>query len=84
MWDTLEVAHDGTNKVKQARINTLNQKFELFRMKHDETIADMKNRFKHLINWLNALGKPISNDITTNKFLRCPNREWQPNVTVIK
>ncbi|XP_050888680.1 uncharacterized protein LOC127093820 [Lathyrus oleraceus] len=75
MWNALEVAHEGTNKVRQARINTLSHEFKLFPMKHGETIADMKKRFIHLINRFNALGNPISNAISTNKVLRCLNRE---------
>ncbi|XP_050888510.1 uncharacterized protein LOC127093607 [Lathyrus oleraceus] len=76
MWGTLEVAYEGTNKVKQARVITLNQDFELFCMKHAETITDMQKRFPHIINRLNAPGKPISNDIATNKVLICLNGEW--------
>ncbi|XP_050890426.1 uncharacterized protein LOC127095839 [Lathyrus oleraceus] len=75
MWAALEVSHEGANEVKQARINTLNQEFELFRMKHGETIVDMQKRFKHLISRSNALGNPISNVISTNKVLRFLNRE---------
>lgn len=41
-------------------------------------------RFIHLINCLNALGKPISNELATNKVLRCLSREWQPKVIAIK
>lgn len=70
--------------VKQARINIFNQEFEFFRMKHGETIFEMQKRFTHLINRLNALGKPNSNDIYTNKVLRCLNREWKLKVTAIK
>ena len=84
MWDVLQVAHEGTNEVKQARVNTLNQEFKLFRMKHGETIAQMQKRFSHLINRLNLLGNPISNGIPTNKVLRCLTRNWQPKVTAIK
>ncbi|XP_050920455.1 uncharacterized protein LOC127138096 [Lathyrus oleraceus] len=84
MYDLLEVAHKGTNEVKQARINTLNQEFELFCMKHDETLADMQKRFTYLINRVNAIGNSISNVIATNKVLRCLNREWQPKVPAIK
>lgn len=36
-------------------------------MKHGETTAKMQKRFTHLINWQNSIGKPISNDIATNK-----------------
>lgn len=41
MQDSLQVAHEGTNEVKQAIINTLNQDFYPFHMKHGETIVDM-------------------------------------------
>ncbi|XP_050875701.1 uncharacterized protein LOC127079349 [Lathyrus oleraceus] len=75
MWDALEVAHEGTNEIQQARVNTLNQEFELFRMKYNETIDDMQKRFTYLINRLNAICKHISNDIDTDKILRCLNGE---------
>lgn len=84
MWDTLHVTHEGTNKVKQLHVNTLTQEFELFHMKQGESIFDMQKRFIHLINCLNALGKSISNELATNKVLRCLSREWQPKVTTIK
>ncbi|XP_050909219.1 uncharacterized protein LOC127122993 [Lathyrus oleraceus] len=73
MWDVLEVTHVGTNKVKQAKIKKLNQEFKLFHMKHGETISEIQKRFTHLINRLNSLCKPISNDIITNKVLRSLN-----------
>lgn len=53
-------------------------------MKHGEIIADVQKRFTHLVNRLNALGKPISNEFSTSKILRCLNREWKPKVTAIK
>lgn len=84
MWDSLQVIHEGTNEVNQVRITTLNQECELFHMKHGENFVDMQKRPTHLINRLNALSKHISNEIATNKFLRCFNREWQPKVTAIE
>ena len=47
MWDALEESHEGTNEVK-SRINTLNQEFELFRMKHGKTILTCK-RDSHML-----------------------------------
>ncbi|XP_050902822.1 uncharacterized protein LOC127115287 [Lathyrus oleraceus] len=44
----------------------------------------MQKIFTHLINRLNSLGKPISNNIATNKVLRSLNREWKPKVVAIK
>lgn len=42
MWDSLQVSHEGTNEAKQARINTLNQEFELFHMKYGEKLPICK------------------------------------------
>lgn len=67
MWDSLQVAHEGTYEVKQARINTFNQEFELSHMKHGETMIGMQKRFTRLVTRLNALGKSLSNEISTNK-----------------
>lgn len=43
-------------------------------MKHGEPVADMQKRFTRPVNHLNALGKPVSNEIATNKILKCLNR----------
>src|ERR1051325_5191345 len=84
MWDALQIAHEGTNDVKLARINTLTQEFDLFHMKHGETISDMQKRFSLIINRLHTLGHVTYNVVATNKILRYLNRELQPKVTAIK
>jgi len=50
MWDALETLHEGTDDVKQSKINTLVQKYELFRMEDGETIFSMQMRFTHIVN----------------------------------
>ena len=84
MWQALQVTHEGTNNVKLERINTLTQEFDLFHMKHGETITDMQKIFSHIINRLHTLGHITSNVVAINKILRCLNREWKPKVTAIK
>ena len=84
MWDMLETLHEGTNDVKQSKINTLIQQYELFHMEDGESISSMQMRFTHIVNKLQNLGKDISNQDSTNKILRCMTRDWQPKVTAIK
>jgi len=84
MWDALETLHKGTDEVKQSKINTLVQQYELFCMNDGETISSMQMRFTHIVNKLKNLGKTISNQDCTNKILRCMTKEWQPKVTAIK
>jgi len=40
-WDTLEIMHEGTSDVKRVRKHALIQKYELFRMKPGDMIADV-------------------------------------------
>ena len=84
MWDALETLHEGTDEVKQSKVNTLVQQYELFCMKDGETISSMQIRFTHIIDKLQNLGKTISNQDCTNKILRCMTKKWHPKVTAIK
>ena len=38
IWEALQVAHEGTNQVKQSRIELLMRKYELFEMGDRETV----------------------------------------------
>jgi len=62
IWDALQVAHEGTNQVKQSRIELLMRKYELFEMGDRETIMDMYTRFTHITNELKSLGKTFSTE----------------------
>jgi len=84
MWDALETLREGTNDVKQSKINTLVQQYELFRIEDSESISSMQMRFTHIVNKLQKLGKDISNQDCTNNILTCMTREWQSKVIAIK
>ena len=57
IWHILEVTHEGTNRVKESKINLLMHVFEMFQMKPSETIVDMYTCFMDVVNGLKALGK---------------------------
>lgn len=57
MWDTLELTHEGTIKVRTTKMNTLTHDYELFRMKPEENIQDMKKYCIHIVNHMKTLGK---------------------------
>jgi len=44
MWDALETLHEGTDEVKQSKINTLVQQYEIFCMNDGETMSSMQMR----------------------------------------
>ena len=57
IWRLLEITHEGTNQMKESKINLLVHNYELFSMKENETIVEMITRFTNIVNGLKALGK---------------------------
>jgi len=84
VWDALLVAHEGTNQVKQSRIELLMRKYELFEMGDRETIMDMYTRFTHITNELKSLGKIFTTEELVRKILRILPRTWEAKVTAIQ
>ena len=56
IWRLLEITHEGTNQVKESKINLLVHN-ELLLMKENETIVEMITRFTDIVNGLEASGK---------------------------
>ena len=54
-WDTLQVNHQGSRKVRESRIKTLENELSLFSMKKDESVKEMYNRMK-ITNQIKSLG----------------------------
>ena len=54
IWQILQVTHEGTNTVKESKISILIHRFELFKIKENETIAEMVTRFTDITNSLVA------------------------------
>ncbi|GAV57372.1 UBN2 domain-containing protein, partial [Cephalotus follicularis] len=76
MWDLLEITYEGTNQVKESKINMLVHEYELFMMHNDECISGMFTHFTTIINSLKNLGKSYHNHELVRKILRClPKKE---------
>ncbi|XP_070003257.1 uncharacterized protein [Nicotiana sylvestris] len=50
IWEALQMDHEGTNQVKQSKIDMLTIEYELFKMKEDKHIQEMHTRFTSIIN----------------------------------
>ena len=83
IWDRLEVTHEGTNQVKESKINLLMHNYELFKMEPTETISEMFTRFTDIINGLKSLGRTYSNSDLVQKILRCLPDKWDAKATAI-
>jgi len=53
--DAIRVAYEGTNRVKQSRIDLLMRKYEQFKMGDKETVMEKCTRFTHITNELKIL-----------------------------
>lgn len=81
MWDKLDIIHEGTEKLKEARMYQLLHEYETFLMEEDETIKDMLGRVNKILGDLKALGRSYSNDEQVGKILRIL---WQPFVDTME
>lgn len=84
IWLKLEMKHEGTNQVKESKINMLMHSYELFKMTQNESISDMDQRLTEIVNSLESLGKSFSNQEKVQKILRSLPPSWDPKVTAIQ
>ncbi|XP_069146579.1 uncharacterized protein [Solanum lycopersicum] len=52
IWDCLLTAYEGTEQVKESKIDMLTSRYENFKMKEGETIHDMFTKFSSITNEL--------------------------------
>ncbi|VFQ77298.1 unnamed protein product [Cuscuta campestris] len=83
MWDKLEVTYEGTDQVREAKIDFLTQEYEMFRMKEHEKIDDMFDRFSKIVNDLHALKKTYTDRDLVRKILRSLKSEWRSKADAI-
>ncbi|VFQ79600.1 unnamed protein product [Cuscuta campestris] len=84
MWDKLEITYEGTNQVREAKIDFLTHEYELFRMKENEKIDEMFERFSKIINDLHALKKTYTDKELVRKILRSLTPEWRSKADAIQ
>ncbi|XP_070042970.1 uncharacterized protein [Nicotiana tomentosiformis] len=70
VWDKLEITYEGTNKVKETRINLLVRDYELFQMKNGEPVEEMFSRFSKILGDLKSFGRPIKSREHVRNILR--------------
>jgi hypothetical protein len=71
IWDTLKEAREGTEHVRQGKMDLINGELELFFMKDGETVLEMYDRLMVLVSDIRALGsKDWDDSKVTKKLLR--------------
>ncbi|MQL71743.1 hypothetical protein Taro_004082 [Colocasia esculenta] len=84
MWEKLKITYEGTDKVKETRIDILMTQYERFQMEPGETISQMFSSFTDIVNGLAGLGKTYLMGDMVRKILRSLPSSWTPKVTAIE
>ncbi|KAA0035666.1 gag-pol polyprotein [Cucumis melo var. makuwa] len=83
-WRILEVAYEGTSKVKISRLQLITSKFEVLKMSEDETVSEYNERVLEIANESLLLGKKIPDSKILHKVLRSLPRKFDMKVTTIE
>jgi hypothetical protein len=69
IWEALKVRHVGVDRVKEARLQTLESEFESLKMKESETLDEFSGKISQLVSQANSLGSTIDNKRLVRKLL---------------
>ena len=83
-WDILEVTHEGTDLVKNSKLQRLTTTFETLRMDEGETFDAFYAKLSDVVNSCFYLGKKLSQSEIVRKILRSLPDRFQPKVTAIE
>ena len=84
IWRILEITHEGTTQVKDSKVRILENDYEMFKMKPNESIVEMFTRFTDVVNGLEGLGKRVSEQDKVSKILRCLLPKWNSKTEAIE
>ena len=85
IWKTLENHYKGNVQVRSNKFQLHIYGYELFKIKSQESIAEMTNRLNALLTTLKKLSKYFIREEVNNKILRIlPKKDWKSRVTSIK
>ncbi|KAA0066414.1 gag-pol polyprotein [Cucumis melo var. makuwa] len=83
-WRVLEVAYEGTSKVKISRLQLITSKFEALKMSDDEFVSDYNERVLEIANESLLLGEKIPESKIVRKVLRSLPGKFDMKVTAIE
>ncbi|XP_059065205.1 spindle pole body component 110-like [Cryptomeria japonica] len=84
VWDKLNNIYYGNDKVKQANILTLREKFEGMKMTNEEKVADYFLRVDETVNAIRGLGETIDDKDVIEKVMRSLPTKYDSKLSVIE
>ncbi|KAL8093464.1 hypothetical protein AgCh_035369 [Apium graveolens] len=78
IWDTVQLICEGTEQVRENKMQLLIQQYEYFHFEEGESLNDTFNRFQKLLNGLKLYDRVYQIKDSNIKFLRSLPKEWKP------
>ena len=69
-WDILSKYHEGDDKVKLIKLQSLRRKFELMKMEDDEKVSEYISKLINLVNQMKACSEAITDQRIVEKIMR--------------
>ncbi|KAG8082876.1 hypothetical protein GUJ93_ZPchr0014g46611 [Zizania palustris] len=69
-WESLQLQNVGAERVRKARVSTLQREFDALKFKDGESVDDFGTRITKLATEVAGLGKPYSEEDIVRKFLQ--------------
>ena len=70
MWEKLESYYEGNDKVKEAKLQVFQSKFDQLRMSDKESIVEYFGRVMEIVNSIRGLGEKLEEKTVVKKILR--------------
>lgn len=70
LWETIQARHVGADRVKEARLQTLDSEFDRLRMRDNETLDEFVGKLSGLASKSAALGRIINDQKLVKKILK--------------
>ncbi|KAG5556355.1 hypothetical protein RHGRI_006827 [Rhododendron griersonianum] len=83
-WDILVTCHEGTDVVKQSKLQRLTTEFEIIRMQEDENFNEFYSKLIAIVNSCETLGEPIPPFRVIKKILRSLPERFKTKVTMLE
>lgn len=80
----MQVTYEGTNAVKESKLQRYVTQFEIIRMEEDETFSDFYAKLNSIVNACANLGDKIPESRVVKKVLRSLPSRFQPKKTAIE
>ena len=83
-WNTIQEEFQGSDEVRNVKLNSLRREFELIRMKESETIKDYYSRIKEIVSQMRAYGETILDKKIVEKILISIPQKYDAITTTIE